>query len=336
MDSGGLEVSPPTKIENSGPAKEQTLAFDGRETHVVWKERGHTLSIRLNGGDPERKVLSDHGIQPHAGPWGSAVWVDAGRLFFWCDGMIPDTGGRVDPVSVAAGGVAYPQVAFNGMYFAVVWSASTPGGRDIMLQRVSPEGELLGDPMKVSFVPGVARGATIVWDGVNFAVAWTQQVDKADNPKDRHQIYFAVVPQVGSQPLVTSTLPFKGSMERVALAPTGTAFGLSWVGSLGEAGSAIYFQLIGSDGKPVGRRVKASDGVPLSCSKPALAWDGKGFAAVWHDDRAHVDSEVFFAYLKCGEPAPGEAAETDQGGQQPGGEDGQPADDGGPKLKEVF
>lgn len=337
MDRQGYEVGPLQRISKKGSAKQHSVMSDGKETHIVWQEDGSIKSLRL-GGSPEPMLLSTKGADPVAGPWGAVAYVEEGILYFRCDGMINlKTGEPLPPVSVATGGIENPRIAYNGVYFALVWSESAAGGRQIMMQRVSPEGEMLGGKVKVSAVAGQSRKPAIAWAGKNFAVAWTNAAPAAENPRDRYRIFMALVPPVGDRPLSTKQLKFSGSADQVALAATGKEFGLAWVGSKDNGGSAIYLQRLTPRGELLEDTIEVTDGVPFVCSSPSLAWDGKGYAVVWHDDRGQVDTEVYMSLVACGEEAPPASSEpepkTDETTEP---KDAPPESDGLPGLKEAF
>ena len=333
MDRQGYEVRPLRRISQKGSSKQHSVKSDGKETHIVWQEDGKIYSLRLEG-DPEPMLLSSRGTDPAAGPWGAAAYVEEGILYFRCDGMIDlKTGEPLPPAPVASGGIENPRIAYNGVYFALVWSESAAGGRQIMMQRVSPEGEKLGGKVKVSAVAGQSRKPAIAWAGKNFAVAWTNAAPADDNPRDRYRIFMAMVPPVGDRPLSTRQLKFSGSADQVALAATGEEFGLAWVGSRDNGGSAVYLQRLSLQGELLEETVEVTDGVPFVCSNPSLTWDGKGYAVVWHDDRGQVDTEIYMSLIACGD-APLESEPKTE--EKTDSTETAPESDGLPGLKEAF
>ncbi len=336
VDRHGINRSPAKRIPNEGAARDQSLAYDSEELHLVFMDTGRVMSARLGAVEEAPVVLAETGKMPAAGAWGAAVWEDKGRLYFRSDGMLEPgalPGVLPEPTVIATGGIENPQMEYNGEFYAVVWSASAKGGREIMLQRVSPRGKRIGGPVKVSATAGVSRKPTIAWSGSNFAVAWTNAAPADQNPRDRFRVFFAIVPEVGDAPSMTRQLKFQGSADQVALAATGKEFGLSWVGSRKPVGTAVYLQRIGLDGNLREETTEVTDGVPLTCGRPSLAWDGAGYGVAWHDDRAKTGSEVFFAYVECGEEMPEPVA--------PPAEETTATPDAGaaadqPKLKEAF
>ena len=103
MSREGYEIDPLEKLPNRAAAKHHSMAFDGNETHMVWVEDGQILSTRIRHSLPKIKLLSKSGDMPAAGPFGAAVWVDGGKLYFRSDGMPKDGA----PMVIATGGIQY-------------------------------------------------------------------------------------------------------------------------------------------------------------------------------------------------------------------------------------
>jgi hypothetical protein len=343
MSREGYEVGTLEKLPNQASAKHHDIAFDGQETRMVWMENDQVLGTRLRGRLPKVEVLSKSGGMPAAGPWGAAAWVDGGKLFFRSDGM-PRGREGIEPVVIATGGIQDPQIAYNGVFFGVVWSESVPGGRRIVLQRVSVKGEPLGSPVSVSASDGMSKKPTIAWANGRFAVAWTTTAASEAGSRSQYRLFFAVVLDGGEMPSFIRKLDFRGSVDEVALAATGEEYALAWVGTRGNGGSAVFMQRLDLEGTPLEETIEVSDGVPLTCSQPDLAWDGQGYGIVWHDDREQVESEIYFAYVSCGKGTPkpkkGPDARSDGppdasvSSEEP--EEPPEAQDGLGELKEVF
>ncbi|MDJ0762955.1 MAG: hypothetical protein QNJ97_08205 [Myxococcota bacterium] len=310
IDKNGVNRSPAERVPSKGPSKGQRLAWDGKEGHLVFRDGEGIAAMRVGSTNTAPTILAEKGAMPAAAGFGAAVWVNTGNIFFRSDGMMrPSNRPQKDPnpVVIASGGIEDPDIAFNGQFYAVVWSTSVAGGRDILLQRVSPAGKKIGGVVRVSSIAGSSRKPRVVWSGKHFGVAWTHAAPATENPRDRFQVFFAIVPETGDTPILTRQLAFRGSADQVALAATGEEFGLAWVGSRQPMGTAVYLQRISPAGQPLEETTEVTDGVPFTCGRPDLAWDGAGYAVVWHDDRAPTGTEVFFAYVACGEafaPAP--------------------------------
>jgi hypothetical protein len=327
VDRAGAKRSQPETLPHDGVARDQTLAVDSAEAHVVWMDESAVKSLRLSGVVGAPVKYADHATSAAAGPRGAVAWVEKGILLFRADGMVPppDRSGKIvepPPTPVARGGIEDPRVAWNGAQYAVVWSASVAGGRQIVLQRLSNSGARIGGPVKVSGTAGVSRKPEIAVSPAGFAVVWTNTEDAQDNPRDRYRIFFALVPPVGDAPSATRQLEFNGSADQVAIAAAGAEYGLAWVGSKQPMGSAVFFARLDDRGNPIGETVRVSDDKPLTCGRPSLSFAGDGYGVAWHDDRDPAGSEIVFSFVACGAPESAEATDA-----------GTPEE---PKLKKLF
>jgi hypothetical protein len=336
IDRQGVHRSPAREMPNQGTARQQSVAADAQEMHLVWLDEGRVLSARLGAEESEQVPIAETASSPAAGPWGAVAWVFKGNLLFRCDGMLPppDRKGVVaepEPAVLGRGGIEDVVVAWNGKHFAVVWSESVKGGREIVMQRVTNRGKRAGLPVRISAVAGTNRKPVVAWSGSEYAVAWTNAAPQGENPRDRFRIFFAVVPGQGQTPRLTRQLEFEGSADQAAIAASGQEFAVAWTGSKEPMGSAVYFRRLDLEGKPIGETVRVTDDKPLTCGRPSLVWAGDGYGVTWHDDREPAGSEVFFAFVTCGE----ETAEP----ATPAGDAGVPAPTEPakePELKDVF
>jgi hypothetical protein len=344
IDREGVHRAAAGEMPNEGTAKGQTVAADSSEVHLVWLDEGKVKSARFSAESTSPVVIAEDATSPAAGPWGAVAWVYKGNLLFRCDGM-PETDenddGKPDPVVLGRGGIEDVAIAWNGEHYAVAWSQSVKGGRDIMMQRVTSAGKRMGLPVKVSGMAGTNRKPVLAWAGTEYVVAWTNEAPKGENPKDSYRIFLAVVPAKKVTPRLTRQLEFQGSADQVALAASGEEFAVAWLGSKEPMGTAIYFRRLDLQGQPIGDTIKVTDDKPLTCGRPSLVWAGDGYGVTWHDDREPAGSEVFFSFISCGEetgePSAEPPAPTDGGVEEPEEPktDG-PDKPGEPELKDVF
>jgi hypothetical protein len=345
IDREGVHRAAAQQLPNKGGARGQTVAADSVEIHVTWVDEDRVLSARF-GVDPKPPVMIAEGSNvAAAGPWGAVAWVFRGNLLFRCDGMLSGPkrqGERAEPEPsvLGRGGIEDVAMAWNGDHYAVAWSESVKGGREIVMQRVTPKGKRLGLPVKVSAMAGTNRKPVIAWAGNEYVVAWTNAAPKDQNPRDSYRIFLAVVPANSNTPRLTRQLEFQGSADQVALAASGEEFAVAWLGSRRPMGTAIYFRRLNLQGLPIGDAITVTDGKPLTCGRPSLVWAGDGYGVTWHDDREPAGSEVFFSFVSCGEDTGGEAAApagpTDAGVEQPEQPEEPPPAVEEPELKDVF
>jgi len=336
VDRAGAPLTPFASLPHDGVAKEPTIAVDSAQTHVVWLDETAVKSARLPATAGAVKY-ADRASAAAAGPRGSVAWVEKGVLYFRSDGMLPPPNRRGEriappPTQVAAGGIEDPRIAWNGEQYAVVWSASVPGGRQIVLQRLSNAGARIGGQVKVSATAGVSRNPEIAVANGGFAVVWTNDMPQESNQHDYFWIFFALVQEKGDAPVLIRQLEFNGSADQVAIAAAGAEYGLAWVGSKEPMGSAVFFARLDDGGKPFGATVRVSDDKPLTCGRPSLAFAGDGYGVAWHDDRSQTGSQILFSFLKCGEAEP-EAADAGAAPEPEAAPEPKPDE---PKLKKLF
>jgi hypothetical protein len=337
VDRAGAPLTPFASLPHDGVAKDQTLAVDGAETHVVWLDETAVKSARLPAQAEAPVKYAGRASAAAAGPLGAVAWVEKGVLYFRSDVMLqpPDRKGMrlpSPPTQVAAGGIDDLRVAWNGEQFAVVWSASVAGGRQIVMQRLSNAGKRLGGQVKVSTTAGVSRNPEIAAVDGGFAVVWTNDKPRENNQHDYYWIFFALVGEEGDAPELVRQLELNGTADRVAIAAAGGELGLAWVGSKEPMGSAVFFSRLDRGGKPLGATVRVSDDKPITCGPPSIAFAGDGYGVAWHDDRSQTGSQILFSFLKCGEAGEAEASDA---GAPPAEPEAAPAPEE-PKLKKLF
>jgi hypothetical protein len=318
-----------------------SLAVDATEVHLTYLESNQVKSTRLNKSPFNIKPFGTQVKEFAVGPFGAVTWLENGSLFFRTDGMMSakDRKGErkeSQPLLIARGGILSPKIAWSGEYFAIVWSQSAPGGRKIMMQRVTNRGLKFGNIVEVSRATGKSNNPVVIFDGSNFVVAWTNETSSDDEFADKYRVFLAMIKDKGATPTFTRQLDFSGSAEVVSLASTGSEYALAWVGSKPEAGSAIFFQQFDKMGKEKGEIIKVTDDEPVAVSKPSLIWGGDRYAVVWHDSRFYEGAEIFFASLKCNpqlaEPADDSKSESDETNPET---DNQPKDPAS-ELKSAF
>jgi hypothetical protein len=322
VDRAGTVVAAEARIPGEAAARDQSLAVDATEGQLVFLEQGFAKSMRL-GPEPREPVTIDEEVTAAAaGPVGAVVWVKQGNLLFRSDVRVlpPERDGTREeppPALLGAGGIAEPALAWNGEIFAVAWSEATGGGRRVMLQRATARGEKIGPALQVSASGGINRQPRVVWSGEDWAVVWANEVRVPGKEEPRYRAFFSLVPATAGAPSATSELKISSASERVALAATGREFGVAWLENLAPMGSVVFFQRLSREGKLLDLPLKISDEAPLNCGRPDLAWVGDGFGVTWHDDREPAGSEIFFAFLACGEEPPPPAAVPDAGPATP-------------------
>jgi len=228
------------------------VAFDGTNFLVVWEDRRPsgegTYCSRVN---PTTGVLDPVGI----------------------------------PVSVKGGLQCYPEVAFDGTNYLVVWEQwdANLTTSDIHCARVSPLGQVLDSiPIVVSDAPGCQIHSAVAFDGENYLVCWT---DCRNEPAG--DIYGARVTPAGTvldtAGIVISAAP--NHQLTTGLAFDGTNYLPAWSDFRGGSLSDIY----GTRVTPAGE-VLDTAGIGIGMSpdgdkRSEVASCGTNFIVVWDIER---------------------------------------------------
>ena len=250
-------------ITTDGPATHPTVTSDGTNFLVAWEK-----DAGFPGGDD---VLA-----ARVGP----------------DGQILDP----DPIDIrATGGDQYsPAVGFNGTNYLAAWvnDERVLEKRNVYVRRLSPDGQLLEQPILVS-VAGAQTAPAIASDGDEWLVVW-QKLTTA-----QWDVFGARVSASGevldSSPILISTGPADETAPTVAW--DGTDFVVGWADLRLGTGKDIYAARVAPDGTvrdPAGIAVSTAAG---DQDTPSAAWEGSNVLMTWADLRSGASSDVVGARL---------------------------------------
>ncbi|UCG43880.1 MAG: hypothetical protein JSU73_04480 [candidate division WOR-3 bacterium] len=228
------------------------VAFDGTNYLVVWND--------------ERSVVAEPDIY--------ATRVSA-------DGTVLDMAGIA--ICISPRGQWYPEVAFDGENYLVVWQDGNASSWDIRGSRVTTDGEVL-DPNGF----GVATTGISQWhpdigfDGTNYLVVWMEEVRY-----DTFDIYGTRVSPAG---VVLDQMPIRicearGAQWHPRVTPNpGWGFMVAW-----QDQRTSYWDVYAARVNTYGA-VLDPDGFVVcdgsECYAPDLAFDGTLFLVAWHDKRS--------------------------------------------------
>lgn len=306
LDKQGVPQGEGTLFSADGQSRQPAIDGDGSGFYLSWLEGARLNAIRVNAPEASPRIYSENAQSAASGPWGALVWVSQNTLFFRSDSLPPATGIGVPrkepkPLAIAHGPIEDPAIAWTGHFYAIVWSQAMSGGRQIMLQRVLNDGSLMGAPVRVSGVAGIAQKPSVVWTGWDFAIAWATAYADEGAFDNRFRIFFAVVPEKGTVPALTRQLDFRGSADEVSMATSGSEMVLAWVGS-SEMGAAIFAQRIDKTGTLLGETIQLNTDDAM-CGRPAIAFDRDGYAIAWHEALDDASYRIRFAKLACASSA---------------------------------
>lgn len=265
----------------TGPALQgqPALAFGGGKYLVAWEQTGSVSDggLSSDGGPREDKDL-----------YAARLETSGGAL------TVLDVGGVA--LSAAAGPQEQPAIAFDGEGFLVLWqdlrSAAAYdlyGARMTLAGTLEPAAEfLLTDGGTGEWVPSVAFGQE------HFVVAWEDDRNTPGGGSSERDLFAGLLrfdagePVFQEQPLATQPL----WQEHPTVAFDGQRFFVAWQDHRGGADFDIYGAHLALDGGAL--ELLDPAGLPLSTAtnwqtRPALAWNGNQFFAVWQDFRAGGD-----------------------------------------------
>jgi hypothetical protein len=207
LDPGGFPISTAARFQGC-----PSVAFDGTNYLVVWiDERNNWVQdvygARVNTGGG---VLDPYGIpisvetsdrfEPAvcSGPNGwLVVWRDPQTGHSIYGARVSASGTVLDslgfPICQSPGYRAFPQAAFNGSDYQVVWQDERAGTWQTFGARVTTSGNVLDSAgIQLSLTTSVTQNPCLVADSVNCLVAWEESLAAG-----RREIYGAQVDRNG-------------------------------------------------------------------------------------------------------------------------------------------
>jgi len=143
--------------------------------------------------------------------------------------------------------------------------------------------------LRLTNASGFSEGPVLAWNGTGFGVAWSDARD------GNTEVYFARLDAagvpIGSAVRVTDDA---ANQEGVAIAWTGTEYGLTWY-DLRDGNYELYFARMDGAGAKIGGDVRVTNDAGRSWGQ-TMASNGSGYAVTWWENRDGND-EIYFALL---------------------------------------
>jgi hypothetical protein len=211
LEASGLPVGGPVRITTAVNSSDwPDVVWTGTAFAVAWederagvgKEDVYFQKLDANGNKlgTEVRVTTDPARQMAP----ILKWTGAGFGVAWSDtrftqreiyfrkldanGMPVGTETRV---TNDAADSAWPDLAWNGTDWAVVWHDLRDGNSEVYLTRLSAAGQKISADLRLTNAAGFSGYPSIDWNGFQYGVSW--QDDRAGTPA----IYFAQVSQTG-------------------------------------------------------------------------------------------------------------------------------------------
>ena len=323
-----------------------SVAFDGTNYLIVWADTRNTAStlwdIYCARCSPEGILLDSSGILVSsttlmagwAEPPVPGIAFDGTNYFVvWHDrrtqpefydiigARISQSGVVLDPegilISPAPYMQSYPQIAFDGTNYLVVWHDWRNGNFDIYGARVNPSGIIL-DPDGIAILTmAEGQGApAVAFDGINFLVVWEDWRNGNGDIYGSRMDQFGAVLDPGGIPIsITGDL-----QTRPKITFGGSNYLVAWF----DSRNTVDFDIYGSRVSPAGVVLDpggiAISQAPLHQAFPSLSFNGTNYLVVWHDIRDYYTTyfDIYCARVDQSgivlDPT-GIAVSTERGGQ---------------------
>jgi len=224
--------------------------------------------------------------------WDESVWGIA-----WLDSRIVSTSHNIffaqantvdltiiddseNTVSTSMSYPTYPDIAWSGSQYAIVWNQNHGTNRKLYFRTLDPDGT--PDPLIVPVTEDfkTTSNASIVWTSSQWVVAWPGEKN------DGTEGYFMALLEEDGVPLMPYVIVEEADVDPdVVKSPfritnaEGSGIGAIWYKAVAPGRVDVVFQRFSYDLEPIGSSVTvSSSGVSFD---PALAWDGEGFGLVW-------------------------------------------------------
>lgn len=189
----------------------------------------------------------------------------------------------------------WPDLAWNGREFGVVWTGELSGLRFTTVDRA---GQRTTPISTVSTHVAWPNRASIVWTGEQFAVVWS------GFESGRGQVFFQRLSAGGEpigSPLGVTANGTSAEASNPRLAWSGTGFAVVWHDRR-SGGHRAYLARLDTAGTKLGSDLELSAAVSLN---PDVAWSGQEFAVAWSDGRDGIDRRTYFELVDAaGVPQP--------------------------------
>lgn len=303
-DKGGISV-----CQTPGDQELPCIAYNGTQMLCTWRNRDgddfvlKAARVYTTGGvlDPEGFAVSSG----RAGATGACV-VGASHAFFvvWSSfepitgdavcSFVLDNGSVTNPAGVVASlGLSDQKdysVAFNGSEYAVVWSQTVAGGRDILGARISSTGQLL-TPTPVNLTAAFAGDQvqpSIAWNGSYYLLAWSGDEAFPSTGWDIRGL--RLNSSLGSvDPSPISICAASIDQSRPYVTSGGGKFLVVWEDFRNAVSPYYYSDIYGAQVTSQGTVTVVSPVISSATGhqkRPAAASDGSGFLVVWEDYRS--------------------------------------------------
>jgi hypothetical protein len=263
MEPDGTPIGTPLRVTNApGLSFVPSLVWTGTEYGVAWNDqRDNTM---MGAADAEIYFAR----------------IDAAGNEIGDDLRVTDAPGQ-----------SYrPALAWDGTSYAVTWNDDRAGNQEIWFQRITTDGGLGGDAVRVTNSMGSSLFSDLAASENGFGVVWNDDRDGTT------RAYFQRLSEAGAPIRMPSQVgPNDGGSYGASIEWNGTEFGVSFTQEVGGAAA---------DGARIGTEVRMRDADGGS-DVSSLAWNGTEWVVAWRDNRDDpTGGEIYYANVGAGGPGP--------------------------------
>lgn len=172
----------------------------------------------------------------------------------------------------------FPDAVWTGSEYVIVWSDDRDGEMSLYFQRLSGDGGLSGEAVKIVGISGTALYPSLVWTGAELLLVWSEQVGDAFGLSfTRLSLDGELVGEI--RPVTTG----QQASTETDVVWTGESLAVAWFDQRVDSGE-IYFTRLSAAGDVLGAEQQLTAGAMLA-SPPTLAWTGSDYAVLWSDQR---------------------------------------------------
>jgi hypothetical protein len=239
LDPAGNKIGTDVRITQLAGVTSTDIAWNGSEYGIVWSASGLIYATRLSaagqkigadvrisdppGGFIHPRIVwtgSEYGIAYTN--WTSPEQVRFARLNG--SGIVLARDLLVTTTSFESDGPTPTTLAWTGTEYGIVWrDLRIPGNPELFFARLNGSGAKIGGDVRVTNNPSDVRRPSLVWTGLEYAVAWP------DNRDGNFEIYLARLDATGTKAGADIRVTVDaGYSDHPALAWTGADFGVAW------------------------------------------------------------------------------------------------------------
>lgn len=199
-----------------------------------------------------------------------------------------------------------PSLVWTGSEYGVSWVDTRDyWNLEIYFARLNNSGNKIGEDVRVTNAPNGSVDPSLVWNGIDYAIAWSDRRYDVYGDTGNHEIFFTRLDNAGNEIGDDIRVTNDPNMSfDPSLVWTGSEYGISWSDySLSTERHKINFARLDNNGNLIGgvlgvtgEYTFVAPGIPTFLSPaPSLVWTGSEYGISWRGG----DQHVYFSRIGC-------------------------------------